>query len=482
MKKKLFSLLSLAAVLGTTISVTACGVTSSSSESTSTSEVTSSSVEVSSETSLPLTFDKNEPVEIKFYSTMGQNLVKAFDIFLEDFYEEYPNITVSHEQIGGYDDVLSQNKTELAIGEGPDITYCYADHVALYNKTGRVVKLDSLIDDPTYGLTQEQKDDFIPGYYGEGRQFGDDNMYTLPLSKSTEVLYYNKTFFEKNNLTVPTTWDEMEEVCAKIKALDPNSIPLGYDSASNWFITMTEQLKSPYTSADPSTGYFLFNNDTNKEFVKEFRTWYEKGYVTTQDLYGSYTSGLFTETAAENQKCYMCIGSSAGASHQIPNKLEDGTYPFETGIVSIPQVDAANNARVISQGPSLCLFDQKDPQKLMASWLLMRFLTTNASFQAQFAITSGYVPVIKSVNEIPAYKEHIKKTGNDYITSVSANLCLQQEEYYFTSPAFLGSSKARIEVGNLLNKAFTEKGDADTIINTAFNDAIYNCQYEIGLV
>ena len=167
---------------------------------------------------------------------------------------------------------------------------------------------------------------------------------------------------------------------------------------------------------------------------------------------------------------------------KIPNKLEDGTYPFETGIVSIPQVDAANNARVISQGPSLCLFDQKDPQKLMASWLLMRFLTTNASFQAQFAITSGYVPVIKSVNEIPAYKEHIKKTGNDYITSVSANLCLQQEEYYFTSPAFLGSSKARIEVGNLLNKAFTEKGDADTIINTAFNDAIYNCQYEIGLV
>ena len=63
-------------------------------------------------------------------------------------------------------------------------------------------------------------------------------MYTLPMSKSTEALYYNKTFFEKNGLSVPTTWDEMEAVCARIKEIDPACVPLGYDSEANWFITM----------------------------------------------------------------------------------------------------------------------------------------------------------------------------------------------------------------------------------------------------
>ena len=115
-------------------------------------------------------------------------------------------------------------------------------------------------------------------------------MYTMPLSKSTEVLYYNATFFAKHNLTPPTTWNEMEELCKKIKEIDPKSIPLGYDSEANWFITMCEQYGSPYTSA--SGDHFLFDNETNREFVKKFREWYQKGYLTTQKIYGAYTSGL----------------------------------------------------------------------------------------------------------------------------------------------------------------------------------------------
>lgn len=190
---------------------------------------------------------------------------------------------------------------------------------------GAVATLDGLINsqievaraDGTaeiLGLTDEQKADFIPGYYAEGTQFGDGLMYTMPFSKSTEVLYYNKTFFDANGLTVPTTWEEMEATCAKIKEIDPNSIPLGYDSESNWFITMCEQYGSDYTSA--SGDHYLFNNETNRGFIKMFREWYQKGYLTTQKLYGAYTSGLFTST--DEVKSYMSIGSSAGATHQRP--------------------------------------------------------------------------------------------------------------------------------------------------------------------
>jgi ABC-type glycerol-3-phosphate transport system substrate-binding protein len=72
------------------------------------------------------------------------------------------------------------------------------------------------------GLSQRQINDFIPGYYNEGKQFGDGKMYTLPLSKSTEVLYYNADFFAEHGLTPPKTWDELETLCARIKEIDPN--------------------------------------------------------------------------------------------------------------------------------------------------------------------------------------------------------------------------------------------------------------------
>ena len=177
-------------------------------------------------------YDGSE-VTIRFYHTMGSNLTAVLDAYIAEFNAIYPNIHIEYTSVGSYDDVRDQIATEITVGAQPNIAYCYQDHVAMYNLAMAVQPLDELINSPAVGLTAEQKADFIPGYYAEGAMFGDGQMYTLPLSKSTEVLYYNKTFFEQNNLTVPTTWDEMEEVCAKIKQIDPKSIPLGYDSEAN---------------------------------------------------------------------------------------------------------------------------------------------------------------------------------------------------------------------------------------------------------
>ena len=426
------------------------------------------------------------PVTITFYHTMGSNLSEVLNLYIEEFNKLYPNITVNASQVGSYDDVRDQISTEITVGSQPNIAYCYPDHVALYNMAGVVATLDNLIDskeevvraDGTkeiLGLTESQKADFIEGYYNEGRQFGDGLMYTLPWSKSTEVLYYNKSFFDANGITVPTTWDEMEEVCKKIKEIDPECIPLGYDSEGNWFITMTEQLNSPYTSA--TEPHYLFDNEVNRDFVKRFRSWYQKGYITTQTLYGAYTSGLFV--AESGTRSYMSIGSSAGATHQRPTKDANGNYPFEVGIATIPQANAAS-PKVISQGPSVCIFSKSNPQEVVASWLFVKFMTTSVDFQAEFSMTSGYVPVLKSVADHPVYKEFVSKAnGGDYISALAAKVCLAQQDAYYTSPAFNGSSTARSQVQELLAKCLSATfSDEDAGIKKAFQDAIDECEYQ----
>ena len=432
-------------------------------------------------------YDGSE-VTITFYHTMGANLVGVLNNYIAEFNKLYPKIHIEHTQIGGYDDVRDQISTELTTNAQPNIAYCYPDHVALYNLAGSVITLDSLIDSKieitradgskeTLGLTEAQIADFIEGYYNEGKQFGDGLMYAMPLSKSTEVLYYNATFFKEHNLTPPTTWEEMGELCKKIKEIDPKSIPLGYDSEANWFITMCEQYGSPYTSA---TGdHFLFNNETNRNFVKMFREWYQKGYLTTQKIYGAYTSGLFTST--NEVKSYMSIGSSAGAKHQRPTANADGSYPFDVGIATIPQVSETNK-KVISQGPSLCIFKKanQNPQEVVASWLFVKYLTTTVEFQAEFSMASGYVPVIKSVSENETYKAFIDgANGGTNIAALSAKVCLEQEEAYYTSPAFNGSSTARDQVGALLAKCLSadDGGNVDEMIKKAFKEAIEECEY-----
>ena len=446
-------------------------------------------------------FDTDAEITITFSHTMGKNLSTVLERYIKKFNDIFPNITIEHSQIGGYDEVRDQTNKQLTAGNQPNIAYCYPDHVALYNVTKKVIPLDNLIESTLavqgadgssmiLGLTDAQKSDFIKTYYNEGAAFdAAGTMYTMPLSKSTEALFYNKTFFDEHNLKVPTTWEEMETVCQQIKDIlksddktaNDTDIPLGYDSEANWFITMTEQYGSPYTSTDKND-HFLFNNKTNRDFVKWFREWYQKGYVTTKELYGAYTSKLFTNTDPTKPSCYMCIGSTGGASNQIPIG-EDNSFPFEVGVAAIPQVNP-EKPKAISQGPSLCIFSQvgdkdsfDDKQEVLASWLFVKYLCTTPEFQAAFSMTSGYMPVINSAKEMPQYANWLNNansTGN--LVATVAKLAFEQADAAFVSPAFNGSTKARDQVGALIQFCFTNtEADVEAMIKKAFADAITEC-------
>ena len=417
-------------------------------------------------------------IHITFYHNMGESGRAVLDKYIVEFNKLYPDIVIEHKQIGDYDQI----QAEITSGDQPHIAYCYPYHVALYNTTYAVQTLDEYIastevvtraDSTTevLGLTQEQIDNFIDGFYEEGRVYGDGKMYTLPMSKFTEVLYYNKTFFEQHNLILPSTWDEMEALCAAIKKIDPNCIPLGYDSEENWFITMCEQLDSPYTS---TTGeHFLFDNETNRNFVAKFRDWYKKGYVTTQDIYGVYTSELFK--GKDGVQSYMCIASSAHANYQIP-KNDDGSFKFEVGVTTIPQVNP-NSPKVIAQGPSLCIFKKSNDAEVQASWLFVKFLTTNLDFQAEFGMTYGYIPVLENITENAAYAEKLATAnGCKNLSLLVAKVALKQANNYFTPPAFLGSDVVRNEVGYLLQKCISHEVD----IQAEFQKAVEECKHQIG--
>lgn len=489
-KKLLFTLVSALMIAANVTSLAACGEKPANNGDNNSSSGGGSSVEVTEITP----YDGSE-VTVTFYHTMGANLRGVIDKYIPQFNAMYPNITIDHQQMGDYNGVRDQISTELTAGNSPSLAYCYPDHVALYNKAKKVLTLDSYIastatvtkaDGTTdiMGFTDAQIADFVTGYYEEGRAYGDNKMYTLPFSKSTEVLYYNKTYFAEKGYEVPKTWNEMEALCAKIKAEEPNNIPLGYDSEANWFITMTEQLGTPYTSAQKGN-HFLFNTAENRAFVERFSEWYDKGYIMTEELYGGYTSDLFTNMDETKSRSYMCIGSSAGASYQCPDLVKDAdgndVYPFEVGVALIPQEDV-NNPKVISQGPSLVLF-KKPAQEQAAAWLFAKFLTSTVALQAEFSMTSGYAPVINSVQTNEVYADFLAKAdGNAKLQASCVKQCIAQQDAFYVSPAFNGSSAARDAVGLLIQTCFVKNDIGNMSITdyiaAAFEDAIDELEFD----
>lgn len=463
-------------------------------------------------------FDTTKDVKITFYHNMGAGLRTILDDYIAVFQKMYPNIHIEHTNQGDWAGVLTEITTELQGGQHPNIAYCYADHVAQYNVANAVQPLNSFLSDgslkdvtvPTYlvdeygaytdeegnviinengdalvdgaepirkdlplGLTEEETAMYNPIYYNEGYEFGDGEvMYTLPWVKSTEMMYYNKTFFDANGLTPPKTWDEMETLCQRILEIDPNCVPFGYDSEENWFISMCEQMKSEFTSSE--SPHFLFNNQKNKEFVEKFKSWVipneknpnGKGYCTTSALSGvDYTSDLFTQ-----KNIYMSIGSTGGATYNTDTSSE--AIPFEVGIAPVPQADL-NNVKLISQGPSVCVFKDDDPQKVLASWLFVKFFTTNPLYQTEVAMNNGYMPVMTKavMDQVPAYTKWIANAnGSNYLTAQAVKVGMEHEKDYFVSPAFYGSADARKEVGILMQNALL----GTKSIDEAFTEAINN--------
>jgi ABC-type glycerol-3-phosphate transport system substrate-binding protein len=177
----------------------------------------------------------------------------------------------------------------------------------------------------------------------------------------------------------------------------------------------------------------------------------------------------------------MCISSSAGSRHHSPKDSDTGKIMFEVGIAPIPQANPSA-PKAVSQGPSLCIFNQSNDAEELASWLFVKFLTTNVDFQAEFSMTSGYMPVSKAAIDHPVFREYLSMAnGYEGLLMLGMKVAFGQTDSFFVAPAFNGCAVARDEVGYLLMRCMTDPA-ANTAagIKKAFEDAIKECKYIIG--
>ena len=118
-----------------------------------------------------------------------------------------------------------------------------------------------------------------------------------------------------------------------------------------------------------------------------------------------------------------------------------------------PQYDP-ENPRMISQGPSICIFNKEDPQIVLASWLFTQYLISN-DVQIAYSQTEGYVPVTTKAQNAAEYQDYLSRSGEDnnlyYDVKISAaKLLIDNVQYTFVTPVFNGSTSLRDAAGQLI--------------------------------
>ena len=415
---------------------------------------------------LPEELDTSRQFQITFWAKNDTNKAQT-DIYkqaIEDFQALYPNITVNMRLYTDYNRIYNDVITNIATKTTPNVCITYPDHIATY-LTGAdiVVPLDSLFDDPRYGLGGSQvrfdaptRQELVPRFLEECSIGGVH--YAVPYMRSTEALYVNKTYVEKLGFTLPevVTWDFVWEVSEAATAKDADGnykvngqkvmIPFIYKSTDNMMIQLLRQQNAGYSKNTGEIGIF---NDTTRDILFTVAGHVSSGAFSTFKI-SSYPANFLNAG-----QCIFAVDSTAGATWMgskapLLDISADALVDFETAVLPIPQTDPAH-PEMISQGPSICLFHKEDPQEVLASWLFTQFLLSN-SVQIAYAGTEGYVPVTTKAQSAPEYQDYLSRCGEDNDTHYevkikAAQLLMDNTENTFVTPVFNGSASLRNAAG-----------------------------------
>ena len=441
---------------------------------------------------IPDSFDTSKHYEITFWAKNDTNKrqVEIYNNAVTAFSEYYPNITVNIRLYTDYAAIYNDVITNISTNTTPNVCITYPDHIATYKMGNNVVvPLDNLLTDKRFGLGGSEVafdapaySEIVPSFLAEG--YLDEHQYAIPFMRSTEALYINKTLLDNMGIAIPEkiTWDFIWETSEKAMEKDENGlfkvngqkvmIPFIYKSTDNMMITQLKQLNAGYSD---NIGNILIFNDTTTSLLEEVAVHGKTRSFSTFKI-SSYPGNFLNAN-----QCIFAIDSTAGATWMgsaapLHDISAEQMRNFETEVRMIPQFDP-EHPKMISQGPSICLFNSDDPGEVIASWLFAQFLLTN-EVQIAFSQTEGYVPVTLKAQNSAEYLDYLARCGEDDTTHYevkikAAKLLLDNTENTFITPVFNGSASLREAAGALIENTVKGMRRGGTF-DEEFTEALYS--------
>lgn len=166
--------------------------------------------------------EEGKTTTIKFWTLWTETVqdanAKAFWRVLGNYKNDLPDIVIEHDATEN-EAYKTKIKTAIAANEGPDVFFTWgAGFLKPFVEAGKVLPLDDYLKDGT-------ADRINPGtttYFTF-----DGKTYALPAYQWVAVLYCNKELFEKNNVKIPDTYEELLDAVKAFRAKGISPIAVG---------------------------------------------------------------------------------------------------------------------------------------------------------------------------------------------------------------------------------------------------------------
>ena len=210
------------------------------------------------------------------------------DLPLDKFVEEATGLSMKWIPRGSDDEITAMMTQKVT----PSLLYL--SHIPWVHEMGRYGALVNLWE----------YRDIMPNFFAHFDAYGEeikkdymtseDELYTAPIFLNGNVEHfawmYRDDIFAELNLSVPTSWDELLDVCAALKAAYPESYPISFRNGVWGFWDFSQQFGVDYSQGNlaldrtTNTYYNSFTTDEARYMLQCFCDLIDKGYLDVAAL------------------------------------------------------------------------------------------------------------------------------------------------------------------------------------------------------
>lgn len=212
--------------------------------------------------------------------------------------------------------------------------------------------------------------------YGQTHD-GDDKLHSIPYQPSIFGFFYNKTLFTKAGIeSVPTTWEELDAACAKLK--EAGITPITADDA---YLTSfigyhlaryigQDGVKALVTGEEYNGESVTWDDEKVKAAAESFADFAKKGYFSKNIATNKYPAGQNQEFAPGDAAIVIC-GS------WLPNEAKDSVADdLEWGYFNYPSVPDGKDDNTANNIANQVLAINKDSKMADEAFQLIEYITT----------------------------------------------------------------------------------------------------------
>ncbi len=308
---------------------------------------------------------------------------------------EYPDIEIVHESVTP--DVFFQLKSAKIAGQSVDIISGQPQD-DLFTKANRDLFL------PLSG------EDFLANFYPDLVQQGvvDGEIYLVPTSMETVLVFYNKEIFAEHDLSIPRTWSEFLSCLEVLEAA--GHIPILFGGQQQWPVAM--HIIALETAIVRSANPDFYSQVRMGESAHNDPEWVEvfEKLSVLKDYYQQFSLGQ------DYDQIPSLFASGTGAMI-IDGSWQAGAITkaqpiFDVGVFALPGTDDVDANGVVSTKMGNGFMVLKDSPNHEAALKFLEFFSRPEIYQL-YANATGRLPSQRSAEITDSVLLEILRTIND---------------------------------------------------------------------